>query len=1343
MQQLKKSAGAVSLHQFTKDCYMKMYEELRIKASGSTMYEYSTVHDLIDSFSEVALSVCERYNVTIKSDVSRTVENQVSLFIKLLRIVLQSEAHTSRDAGIALLRLDDYFDTSTSDSRARSSSELSFKRDNQGSTDYQAIRNEEDKAKNQISTWLKDAFNVPDADHRQIMAELRREVNQQTAIHDLRMCLLVLKKNISFSGKPDDFRNMHMYNVWKGREVTVLEQLIQSFSMRHRFMSGEQIAAGRLKLEASAVESMGEEEIASSFEYIPTQATLHYRTLVQVAVHHDIVGAYSPSDSLSDVKQLSVAAKDLLKQLGIFWRVSKYYRDTCYLDVINGYCEQGVLPETYLIDAFGKIERIVHLMNPLEWQISHFEYLYNVESKIEYNMLSAVRNVIEGLDHQKPEKNSYIKKILRALIINNASGPVMVKKPIPHIEGRRDEVLSFVGQSIDFRCECLSQLCFGEDQLSVKPSIDGYARLAQLILADHIRCYEIFAEPILEDGDRRYDVAGMVAEIETKYFWTNLRRHIEQFGYSEEKMDVESGFELCRLITKIEQLHAQYSSRILEGISSRQLFKETLDIWLRNIDSMKAKLFENALKLDSAPAELDIGKHSTSVIDLVSCFSQLADMSHDLEWPDAEIKAYFQTHFMKYVGICFELYASIMLKEFLECTSVPSPDEPKSPIWNSMWNSRKYKERKLSVSVSMQTAIAKLDQMQSAQISPIACIKLNNVSFALKSLHEMQESLGIEETMQKLGGDNRPSIKKTMSDRLMMSFEVMHAEGLEIYKRQYDTSVDMNARPYVKLALTRLDDDNTFKRKTFATTRPAAAGTSNPRWNESFELPAVSRQELQLPLEVRICTRDGPKKLGFREKTRARAYFAPPSDLEHSVDGSTDMVLDMEPSGHLLIHVTVDTERDDAEFYSGKMFRYLSRTLADMQQQIVDRVSIGIREYLRLILVAQPSRYRTPNNILGTGVSGIDRSIQFLKRGGHETPAIVKVTQESCCEALIPLIDYLEDNLHTLFVYLYEDTANGVISKVWNEVLASLEDILLPPLRGSSKGHAKPLSEGYLRNTYECLDFLKWYFGGGQDKDGLTEEVLEGGKYAELMLVEKMYFMTSRELIDAYMRELRQSVLDSTDVENGGGLYSPPSIGPQLYQPEVISSAMPHAYVDSMSQDADYEIVQASREKASNYEQYPSSYNGKRPLPPVPSGPTLRPPPKHRGSDASSIGTPENSRQGQRRFSGYDAMSVNSSSESLSTGLQDVRTAIVPSSLSSQPGLRRNRSVWAHKNAATIRRLHRKNRMVSDKGDIILRILRLRFDKEATTFVQTQLELRSQQIQFEMRRVANKAKTHL
>ncbi|KAJ2049183.1 hypothetical protein GGI08_005800, partial [Coemansia sp. S2] len=59
-------------------------------------------------------------------------------------------------------------------------------------------------------------------------------------------------------------------------------------------------------------------------------------------------------------------------------------------------------------------------------------------------------------------------------------------------------------------------------------------------------------------------------------------------------------------------------------------------------------------------------------------------------------------------------------------------------------------------------------------------------------------------------------------------------------------------------------------------------------------------------------------------------------------------------------------------------------------------------------------------------------------------------------------------------------------------------------------------------------------------------------------------------------------------------------------------------------------------------------------------------------------------------------------------------------------------------NAETLSRFKRKHRMVTDRGDLILRILRLRFDKEASKFVQTQLDVRSQQMHYEIRRAAKR-----
>ncbi|KAJ2296524.1 hypothetical protein H4R23_006742, partial [Coemansia sp. Cherry 401B] len=361
---------------------------------------------------------------------------------------------------------------------------------------------------------------------------------------------------------------------------------------------------------------------------------------------------------------------------------------------------------------------------------------------------------------------------------------------------------------------------------------------------------------------------------------------------------------------------------------------------------------------------------------------------------------------------------------------------------------------------------------------------------------------------------------------------------LELYKKQYDAAVDKNTRPYVKLAVTRAEGGVT-KRQTFAKTRPAAAGATNPRWNESFDLTIGSREEFLALLEARVCTRDGPKHLGFKEKTRARAFFATPAKLESGLDSSVDVELELEPAGHMLLQVTIDGERDDVEFYSGRMFRILGRTQSDMQQRIVEHVAAGIREYLRQILVSPPVRYRSSRIMSGAmGIDrGIERSIQFLKRGGHQQPATIRVTQESCCEALIPLIDYLEDNLHTLFVHLYDGVANGVLARVWHEVLVALEDILLPPLRGQSKGGAKPMTETDLGNVFDCLDFLKWYFGGGDDGDGMAVEVLESRKYRELAEVRHMYFMMTKELVDEYMRELHDSASRSTDSIQSSGSH--------------------------------------------------------------------------------------------------------------------------------------------------------------------------------------------------------------
>ncbi|KAJ1731784.1 hypothetical protein LPJ61_002364 [Coemansia biformis] len=1310
-QQLKTASGAPSLHPLTQACYMELHNHLRVKESADALGEYGSVDDLLELFADLSHTVCSQHGIINNADIDRTVDSQTSRFIKLLRAVLQSKAYTSREAGLALLKLDDYPDTPAANGQpSPTPGDPAPRPSSYAASSPPAIDTPVTPPSQLATDWLRSVFGVPDSDHQQLVAELQGDVNQETAVQDLRTCLLVLKKDVGFAGKPENFRTPHAYRVWKDREITLLEQLIHSYSMRPSYMSGEQIGAGRLKLEASAIEAMDESEIADAFEYIPTNAATHYLTLMRKAVEHDIIGSLRPGTP-DTVHSLSGPAKELLKQLAIAWRISASYRDTCYLDVINSYYELGDLPIAYVLDAFGKIERIVHLINPQDWHMAHYKYLLDTQNKIEYRALGAVQDVIEELDHQRPETHASLKRLLRNLIINDVNGPALLNKPMPNVEGRRDEVVGVLESSILYRCDCLSSQCFA-DETPAAPSLDGFAQLAVLVLCDYDRCSRIFADPLFEDGDRRFDIPGIVAELETEYFFASLRRHLDEFGYGMENTNIEIALELCKSITRVRELHARHSTRALEDVDDQRLFKAAASMWLRNIDEEKMNWAANAIKQDSAPRELGIGKHSTSVIDLISCFSQQATTMQRIQWPDVETKAWFLTEFMKYVDVCFEVYAQVMMRGFLECLSLPlqSGEGPTSPGWNSMWNSRRYKEHSIALSAATQAALSVLDESEPLRVTAEACVKLNNLAVARDKLYGLQDDLRVGETVEALGGDGRPSIRALAAETYLLSFKVIRAEGLELYKKHYDTSASKGTRPYVKLAVTRQAENEVTKRQTFARTREAPAGASNPRWNESFDLHVGSRDELMTPLEARVCTRDGPKHLGFREKTRARAFFALPSKLTAGIDSSVDVVLDMEPSGHLLLQATIDGEHEDVEFYSGRMFRVLSRTLSDMQQLIVEQVSVVIRDYLRQILVSPPIRYRA-SRIIGTthmGIDrGIDRSIQFLKRGGHQAPATIRVTQESCCEALIPLIDYLENNLHTLFIHLYEETANGVIVKVWNEALVSLEDILLPPLRGSSKGTAKPLTESDLSNIYDCLDFLKWYFEGGVDKDGIPSEALEGRKYKELLEVRSMYFMMTRELMDEYMDEMRRSAT------------RPAESTAEVGRPHGESPPSSNRHADSTGGT------------------HPPGMADMSALPTPPPLPKRSPRrqtthlPDAGGSDTSSFNA-------GRRFSGHVDGAENSSTDSLPLSpTQDLRAAIVPAE-HTKSTLSRNRSVWAHKDANTLRRFRRSHRMVTDKGDLILRLLRLRFDKEAAKFAQTQLDLRTQQMQYEMRRAAKR-----
>ena len=71
-------------------------------------------------------------------------------------------------------------------------------------------------------------------------------------------------------------------------------------------------------------------------------------------------------------------------------------------------------------------------------------------------------------------------------------------------------------------------------------------------------------------------------------------------------------------------------------------------------------------------------------------------------------------------------------------------------------------------------------------------------------------------------------------------------------------------------------------------------------------------------------------------------------------------------------------------------------------------------------------------------------------------------------QAIAPLFDYFEANLQTLNTYLGDSTKEIVMTRVWKEILATVEGLLIPPL-SETPSEMKPLTDKEVDIVFKWL----------------------------------------------------------------------------------------------------------------------------------------------------------------------------------------------------------------------------------------------------------------------------------
>jgi hypothetical protein len=211
-----------------------------------------------------------------------------------------------------------------------------------------------------------------------------------------------------------------------------------------------------------------------------------------------------------------------------------------------------------------------------------------------------------------------------------------------------------------------------------------------------------------------------------------------------------------------------------------------------------------------------------------------------------------------------------------------------------------------------------------------------------------------------------------------------------------------------------------------------------------------------------------------------------------------DKWFDLDTHGRILLRVSMEGEKDDIQFYFGRGFRSLKRAEGDMVRIFIDKVGFTecfffphsqsyvwqMSPFIRQNL--SPSVLKT---LIKSGTSGLDFNKALGNMTGLYTRALggtiaepqiplpssekprfrpEDLTDVEIEQAITPLFDYFDANLQTLNTYLSDTTKEMVMTRLWKEILSTIEALLVPAL-SDSVSDMKPLSDKEVDIVFKWL----------------------------------------------------------------------------------------------------------------------------------------------------------------------------------------------------------------------------------------------------------------------------------
>ncbi|KAJ5464630.1 uncharacterized protein N7458_000316, partial [Penicillium daleae] len=865
----------------------------------------------------------------------------------------------------------------------------------------------------------------------------------------------------------------------------------------------------------------GDSEESDTYTFIPSDPRGVYRFILNQTLTHDLrdreIEASQATSETPSMKLLSKQSTEMLNEICLRWRIPNFSRIVLFLDVIQSKYVDSEIDLNTLDSAFtfvkespsseSRAKRSSYVASSVfdrqKWSVHDLQTMQQLLAKLHEALLRELYDVMMDCFEAKPRPIGPVMYILENHIQmdpNYTEDPEDIDRFSSYVQDglaqkATEKYQSLIGQLIpvdqeSWRFDNVIQLG------------DAISKLAQKIQKRYRNNPEIMGvNPHLT---LCVNMLPMFAE-DAQEMVIRIIEHAKSEG---EEIDIEDGFDLYKQLATVRRLFTNHIPETPFPFHVEGLLEEFVWRWLHLTDQSVMEWVNQAIRQDQftvrggelAGVVPEDNRHSVSVIDIFRSYNQVVENLIGLEWDNDLQYAKFMTALSNSMGKGVAKYCESLEQMFAREMDRLTPEQEAALNQTTQ-------EKLMQFAKDTWT---NKDKIEPFQFSSESLVKLNNIEYALAQLDSLEREINVDGCADVIAKNTPPQLKKVRkSTTYVFTIKVVEAEDLK--------ACDLNggSDPYVVLT------DEYQKR--IAKTR-IIYNNLNPRWEDAVDITT------QGPLNI-IATIWDWDAVGDHDYVGRTSIKLDPVHFSDFLP--REYWLDLDTQGRLLLRVSMEGERDDIQFYFGKAFRTLKRTERDMTRRITEKLSAYISHCL--------SR-RTLKSLLSRGLS-MSTVSNFLNRNRGQ-PTSTGPTSADVENALEPLFNYFNDNFAIMNKTLTEEAMRMVMARLWKEVLATIESLLVPPL-SDKPSHQKPLTLQEVDIVSRWLVLLLNFFHAVDEETGeaagVPIDILKSPKYHEIQSLNFFYFEPTENLIRISERMASASV--NRQQANRNRLSAPAHLG--------------------------------------------------------------------------------------------------------------------------------------------------------------------------------------------------------